>query len=177
MRSTVPAVLLAIALLTSCTIEDEAYTASQVAVIERPDITFTDAEHTFSRQGSQPIRMHTAELSYWMDDERMEAQGLSFSQMDEDGSIIMEGRADSAVIDTAVEVMDLSGDVEMRYVSRDLSIATSHLIFDTRAMTVECDTNVVVTFDDGTISGERLSGDLRSMKLDIATAAQGVVGF
>ena len=84
---------------------------------------------------------------------------------------------DRAFIDTSGEVMDLTGNVEMRYVDRDLSISCHHLIFDTKAMTVECDSAVDLSFDDGTMTGESLSGDLRSMRIEIGRSVQGVVGI
>lgn len=171
------AMFLILVVMTSCSVEDEAYTHSRVAVIERPDVTFTDAVHTFAQQGRDPLTVHSRSLSYWMDEGRMEAEGLSFSQMDEDGELVVEGRADRALIDTSGEVMDLTGNVEMRYVDRDLSISCHHLIFDTMAMTVECDSAVDLSFDDGTMTGESLSGDLRSMRIEIGRSVQGVVGI
>ena len=171
------AMFLVLVVMTSCSVEDEAYTQSRVAVIERPDVTFTDAVHTFAQQGRDPLTVHSRSLSYWMDEGRMEAEGLSFSQMDEEGGLVVEGRADRALIDTSGEVMDLTGNVEMRYVDRDLSISCHHLIFDTKAMTVECDSAVDLSFDDGTMTGENLSGDLRSMRIEIGRSVQGVVGI
>lgn len=170
-------VLLAILSLCSCTVYDEAYVEEQTSVIEHSDIEMGRARYILSQSGRQPVVMESARMSYWMDDNRIEAESPVFSQNGEDGEPDISGSAGRAVIDTDAETMVLEGSVRLESKSASLSIASDHLIFDTANSTVETDGAFSITFDSGAMRGVGLYADLRSMQVDIASLDDGEVSY
>lgn len=170
-------VLLAILSLCSCTVYDEAYVEEQTAVIEHSDIEMGRARYILTQSGRQPVVMESARMSYWMDDNRIEAESPVFSQNGEDGEPDISGSAGRGVIDTDAETMVLEGSVRLESKSASLSIASDHLIFDTANSTVETDGAFSITFDSGAMRGVGLYADLRSMQVDIASLDDGEVSY
>ena len=94
-------VLFAILSLCSCTVYDESYVEEQTAVIEHSDIEMGRARYILSQSGRQPVVMESARMSYWMDDNRIEAESPVFSQNGEDGEPDISGSAGRAVIEVS----------------------------------------------------------------------------
>ena len=169
------ALLLLLFLLSSCSASDPDYASQQAARIEHPDIRLENAVCTLNEHGSTPVTLRAGEITYWTDEERMEAADVSFSQPDSEGQSDISGSAQHARIDTGNEIMYLTGDVRLESISSDLSIQTSSLIFDIRNQRVDSQDYVSVTFSDGSLTGRALSADLRSMQLDLLELEQGEV--
>lgn len=174
MRLTLPAAILTLLLLSSCSAPDTALAEETAAIIERPDIALVDATYTLTTS-SGPVRVTAAETRYWMDEGRVEIDSLVFEQTDSDGSVKLSGNAGSATVDTATEIAVLEGGVEMASPSDNLSISAPGLVFDTARETVETTGEFTVSFDGGTTSGRGLSADLKRMSFDIAQSASGEV--
>lgn len=168
-------IILAILMLSSCTVNDTDYAQEQAQLIEHSDMVLENATCILSHGSSRPVTVSASRISYWMDEQRMEAEGISFSQPGEEGNEDISGSADRAVIDTEAEIMTLEGNVELSSISSSLSISTSRLIFDTGGQTVTTDARALVTFEDGSIAGTGLDADLARMRVDIGFLEDGEV--
>lgn len=171
---TVPLLLL-LALLCSCTLDDGTYAESQAAIIERPDIVLIESTSRLFQEGQNPLVLTAGRLSYWMDEERMEVDGLHFTQSSDDGEVDITGSADHARIDTASSIMELSGSVSLMSRSAGLSISGDQLIFDTQEQTIDASGEVNVSFDGGSLRARGLSADLDSMHMDLGQIIDGEV--
>lgn len=168
-------ILSLIVLLSSCSLDDQDYTAQRAGQIERADIVLTNAVYTLAQENEEPIRLESRTLSYWIDNDRIEAEGISFIQNDGEGNTAVRGRADKAVIDSSSKVMNLEGNVVLESLKDDLSISTQYLIFDTHSSTVNSEDEVSISFDGGSITGYNLSGDLVRLRFDIQSITSGEV--
>ena len=171
---TVPLLLL-IALLCSCTLDDGTYAESQAAIIERPDIVLIESTSRLFQEGQEPLVLTAGRLSYWMYEERMEVEELHFTQNSDDGQVDITGSADHARIDTASSIMELSGSVSLSSRSAGLSISGDQLIFDTQEQTIDASGEVHVSFDGGSLRAIGLSADLDSMHMDLGQIIDGEV--
>lgn len=170
----VPAIITAM-LLSSCILEDQEYAVRRSEEIERADIVLTNALYTLGQENEEPIRLESDSLSYWIDSERIEAENIRFTQMNEDGSPAVRGMADRALIDSGSKIMNLSGNVFLESIDDNLSIRSQYLIFDTERDTVNSEDEVSVSFDGGIIKGCNLSADLVRLDFDIGKIISGEV--
>ena len=158
--------------LSSC-LYDERAAAGTVSVVERPDMVLIDATCTLAQGSERPIDFTAGRMSWWMDEGRMELQDVAFTQADEEGGLSLRGRCDMAQVDTDLEIVNMSGSVEIESISESLSIFADHLIFDTGSMRIESDGDVSIGFSDGTVSGHGLSADLNRRSLSLGGPSQG----
>lgn len=168
-------ILSLIIILSSCSLDDQEYTAQRAQEIERADIVLTNAVYTLAQENEEPIRLESGTLSYWIDRDRIEAERISFIQLDGDGNTAVRGSADNAVIDSSTKVMNLEGNVRLESLKDDLSISTQYLIFDTQNSTVSSEDEVSISFDGGSITGYNLSADLIRLRFDIQNITSGEV--
>ena len=159
-------------MLSSC-LYDEAATAGTVSVVERPDMVLVDAVCTLAQGSERPIDFTAGRMSWWMDEGRMELQDVTFTQVDDEGALILRGRCDEAGVDTDLEIVNMRGAVEIENISESLSISADQLIFDTGSMLIESDGDVTIGFSDGTVSGHGLSADLNRRSLSLGGPSQG----
>ena len=175
LKAVAPFLLLSLLLVSSCTINDEEYSARQTEITEHADIVLHNASCTLSQSDDSPVTLTAEKLSFWTNSNRIEAENLSFVQSDSSGEIKAQGTCRGAVIDTSSEVMDLSGDVELSSPQNDLSISASGLIFDTKAQTVRTDNDVRITFEDGIIEATGLDADLNRMSMSLGNIISGEI--
>ena len=169
--------LFALILLSSCSVNDKSYAESRAAMIEREDIKLINTTSTLSHKRNNPIYIQSSSMSYWIDEDRIEVENMSFIQNDEEGNISLRGSADSATIDSNSEVIHMRGNVRLESLEDQLSIISENLIFDTEEQTVEAEGYVEVVFDSGSVSGYNLSGNLDRMHLDLGITSEGEVYF
>ena len=130
----------------------------------RPDIVLIEAEYTLGQSGENPIFINSSRMTFYSSDSRALTESLSFEQFSDDGSLIIEGHADSSDINTDSKVIDLTGNVMLRKLDNDMLIEADQLTFDSENSTIKADGSVFVQTDDGSFRGSGFSGDL---KMDI----------
>ena len=113
------ALLLLLFLLSSCSASDPDYASQQAARIEHPDIRLENAVCTLNEQGSTPVTLRAGEITYWTDEERMEA-AISGDLSIQTSSLIFDIRNQRVDSQDYVSVTFSDGSLTGRALSADL---------------------------------------------------------
>lgn len=166
--------MLPLLLLTSCS-EEESSTSSGVSDIALADITLLSSTFTLGQQDENPLYLTADTMAFYLNENRVHAEGMVFHQYDDEGAIFIEGNAGSAEINLETKLADLSGGVTIRQLRDNMSIEGTAMIFDSQQQRVESTGRVIVEFDGGTVTGTNLSADLNASLLELSVIEEGVI--
>lgn len=174
MRRSLILLLLTLFLLTACQ-NREAVSSSGTADIALADITLTSSSFTLGQQNENPLYLTAETLAFYLNENRVHAEGMVFHQLDETGNTFIEGSAGSAEIDLESRMAYLSGGVTIRQLRDGMAIEGQSMAFDSQQQRVESSGRVIVEFNGGTVTGTNLSADLNASLLELSVIEEGVI--
>ncbi len=150
-------------LMVSCSLSTEAELASRTLAL--PDLALVNAEYVLKDEESEPIAIQAAEISLFDKTNTAILSSLSFTQRDEEGTILLSGRADEAVANTKNWDAQLSGNVQITDYRNDFVISADELswLHKQQLITAPADRLVTIVYtDDKRIEGYGLDGNLKT---------------
>jgi LPS export ABC transporter protein LptC len=146
---------------------------------DAPDYILTDTVYTISRREFDDITFSAEKAEFYTQKNLVTLEGVSFSQIDDQGSILTEGTADAASIDTDTLFTELSGDVSLYSVTEDISIRSEALFWDHENQELSAaDELVHILYSDGSsVSGRGFTADGAARSFEFAQSAEGVVRY
>lgn len=166
--------LLLLALLSSCSSAEDGEVMA-VEDIALADITLYGSTFTLGQSDENPLYLTASVLAFYLDENRVHAEGMVFHQNDEEGALFIEGSAGEAEIDLGTRFCELSGGVSIKQLRDTMGISGEEMTFDSEEQQVESSGLVKVEFDGGTVAGRNLSADLKSSRLELSVIEEGVI--
>ncbi len=173
------ALSLAAALLAACSL-DYGPGLSEEFAEDMPEMVITDFDHTVVENGRPvfTIRAGRAESYGKLGKTRLERVSFVEYSSAGDGSVVAEGRADSAVFWTETESADLYGAVSFRSARDGVTVESGNLRWDgeKRLLTSGNDTVTTLMDDDGSrLSGSGFSADAARRSFSFGRRIDGTI--
>ncbi|MDC7237502.1 MAG: LPS export ABC transporter periplasmic protein LptC [Sphaerochaetaceae bacterium] len=148
-----------IILLSSCSFLDE--DEESKAAIEHPDIILEDVDYIISRDINGTINLVSNKIEIYNKRNLTIAENASFSVIDKEGKIQVEGSCDNIEIDNETYNTILSGNVKFSIIDPILNITCDNLSWDNDNRVISTtDKTVTVDSDIGLLIGSGLSLNL-----------------
>lgn len=168
--------ILASSLLFSCSLSQEDSFVART--LELPDLRLTNAVYVNKGTDENPITVYAQEISLYNKTNKASITGLTFTQKDAQGEIEIQGRADSAEVDTKTYDAYLQGNIRVEKPSEELVIEADNLRWkeDEMILLSEGDAIVRLSYQDNkTVAGQGFYGDLKHSEFEFTKLLSGVV--
>lgn len=162
--------------LSSCTMESQVPLSPKT--YEFPDISLTEATYVLGRGGEEPLTITASEIAIFEKTNQANLKGLQFSQMDQEGKILLSGRADSATVNTETYDARLYGNILVNQEEEDFTIEAEQLLWlhDEQILQSTEDSSVRIHFDGGqTLEGRGFKGNLKTGTYEFTKQVEGVL--
>jgi LPS export ABC transporter protein LptC len=161
----------------SCSFSYRQETAAEA--VEHPDYILMDTVYTISRLEFNDITFSAQRAEFYTQKNLVTLEDVGFTQTDADGSLLTEGTADTASINTDTLFAELSGDVRLLSLTEDLSIRSESLFWDHENQKLTAgDELVEIIYSDGSsVSGRGFTADGAAGTFEFAQSAEGVVRY
>ncbi len=163
------------ALAVSCSFaEPEGAAAGRPA--DFPDMSLTNAVYVLGQQGANPIRINGSLIEFYQKADTAYLTDITFSQLGKDGTVILSGKADSAIINTKTQDASITGNVELHKVDDSMLIRCEAMTWTDAQQLIQSvgDGLVTVSYGDGnTLTGQGYSGDLANATHEFAQVLSG----
>lgn len=160
-------------LLVSCSNYSTSSTENQDD-LRLADMILEEGSFTLYQEGENPIEFKAKRMAFFSAENKAEIEGISFSQKDEDGNIIIEGSADYGELDTEDELLTLEGNVSLDSIRDEMSIRSDgKLSFNTRTQEVESSSYTIVSSADGEFSSQYFYGNLLEEEYSFSSLESG----
>ena len=100
-------ILLTLLILISCT-DKETSSATESKDLALPDISLKDASFTLGQSGENPLFISGESIEFYMSEDKVYVNNISFTQLDDDGNLFISGSAGYGIINTENKRSDLS---------------------------------------------------------------------
>jgi LPS export ABC transporter protein LptC len=133
---------------------------------------------TVVRDGRPVLVLEAEQARSYADAKRIVLREAVFRELDDDGEVLVTGRADRAVFHTDTEDAEISGNIELYSTREEASVRADELVWHKESRTLEGRDDGVVTLerDDGSrISGSGFSADFRRRTIRFAGQVEGVL--
>ncbi len=171
MKKLIITALFLLLLISSCTRSERPEEPPEMIL---PDMILTDGRFTLYQENEMPITFTAERASFYSADSLALIENISFVQRDADGNITIEGRAESAELDTDNKRLTLKGNVFLNSIRDEMMITTDGtLFFDTVTEEVETSDSVTVTSSDGEFSSAYFYGNLLLEEYSFADLSEG----
>lgn len=163
-------------LLSSCTMESQMPLSSKV--YEFPDISLTEATYVLGRAGESPLTITASEIAIFEKSSQAKLKGLTFSQLDQEGFVLLSGRADSATVNTETYDTQLFGNIRVNQKEEDFTIEAEQLLWfhDEQILQSSEQSAVRILFDGGqTLEGRGFKGNLKTGTYEFTNQVGGVL--
>ena len=165
-------ILLTLLILISCT-DKETSSATESKDLALPDISLKDASFTLGQSGENPLFISGESIEFYMSEDKVYVNNISFTQLDDDGNLFISGSAGYGIINTENKRSDLSKGVNLIQHRDELEISAESLVFDAEKQTVDSPKEVNISFGDGSLKGSNLSADLKSSTFELMSIEDG----
>ncbi len=175
-RAPCPTLLFLAALLAGCSFDYSAASLSDELSESVPDYEIFTVRQQIVRDGGVLLVIDAESARWFADTDTQELDGVTFRELDSDGSTRSEGTAGQARVNATTEALSLSGGVVFRSLSDDRTITAEALDWDPEAETLTAppETEVSVAIGDGNrVSGVRFSANLRTQNFVFAGPVTG----
>ncbi|MDY7029127.1 MAG: LPS export ABC transporter periplasmic protein LptC [Spirochaetota bacterium] len=122
------------------------------------------------------FQIYSAEARMYHKEHRTTLDSVFFQEIDQEGKVVTEGEADSAVIDTQTDNVEINGSIHFASTLYDMFIETDYLYWNNETRTLEGkpDGEVYIEKADGTvISGRGFSVNSPSRKIEFSSEVEG----
>lgn len=122
------------------------------------------------------FQIYSAEAKMYHKEHLTTLDSVFFREIDEEGAVVTEGEADSAVIDTQTDNVEINGSIHFASTLYDMIIETDYLYWNNETRTLEGkpDGEVYIEKDDGTIiRGKGFSVNSPSRKIEFSSEVEG----
>jgi len=128
------------------------------------------------RPGQTSFQIYSLEAKMYHKDHRTTLDSVFFREIDEEGDVVTEGEADSAVIDTQTDNVEINGSIHFASTLYDMIIETEYLYWNNETRTLEgkAEGEVYIEKSDGTtIRGRGFSVNSPSRKIEFSSEVEG----
>ncbi len=128
------------------------------------------------RPGQTSFQIYSLEAKMYHKEHRTTLESVFFQEIDEEGEVVTEGEADSAVIDTQTDNVEITGSIHFASTLYEMIIETEYLYWNNETRTLEgkADREVYIERADGTtISGRGFSVNSPSRKIEFNSEVEG----
>lgn len=165
------ALLLLILALLSCTFSDKSEEVHDKAAL--PTLILENSRYIVGQQNESPITINSKKIEFYSNDNLAIIENFSFEQKDDNGDIIVEGRADKGELNTYSKTMNLEGNVSLIQRSERMEINADKLFFDPDNEEVSANGYVMVKSDQGEFSGSGFFADLKEQLYSFESIEKG----
>ena len=172
------ALVLAHAVLVSCSFNYEEASLEDELSEELPDTVLANAEHTVMRDGRLSVILQAARFEHYTKRDLIVLTDVYFRELDTSGQLVTEGWADAGLYYTDSENAEVSGNVVFLSHSEESGIYAARLQWDDAEHRLYSDEGEAVTVrrDDGSeISGATFDADLARRNVRFRDAAAGTL--
>lgn len=176
MRKRLLGMVLATFLFISCSLSPEQDIEARTFTL--PDIALRNATYVMDRGNDPPLTVVAEEIAIYEQTHQAIIRGLSFSQWDEEGNLILTGHADSAKVDTEVYDAELTGSVWIEKFPEHLIIEAETLnwISEEEKLTSNGDTPVTLFYEnDKKVQGTGMIASLATFNVTFDSVLEGVL--
>ena len=165
-------------LLGSCTFDYQQ--VNEVEEIEHPDFILHHTTYHINRTSTDPLLFTADRAEFFSRKDSVTLIEVSFVQLNEAGETIIDGRSDTASIDTDTNDTILVGNILLSSQTEALTIETESLYWDheTQNLTSPDELLVTVKYDDGSVvQGYGFHADFTRRVIEFAKMTEGVLQY
>ncbi len=161
--------------LISCTFSENNNESHEKAVL--PSLILENATYQLGQSGENPISINSARITFYSDDNSATIENFSFQQIDDDGNIAIEGRANHGELNTNTKAMNLEGEVVLMQLKEEMEIEADSLYFSPEDEEISSNDTVVVKSKSGDFAGTGFFGDLREQTYSFVSLDKGAIAL
>lgn len=152
--------------------------AALVRSVELPDLVLTNATYVLDRGEDTPLTVVAGQIALYDQSHTGVVSDLTFSQKDAQGTLVLQGSADTATVDLQSYDAQLQGAVSVEKIDQNFLIEAEHLrwLHDSEMLVSEEQTEVTVTYEGNKrVRGIGLRADLATSIVTFEQVLEGVV--
>ncbi|NCC64326.1 MAG: hypothetical protein EOM15_06695 [Spirochaetia bacterium] len=168
--------VLASLLMISCSLSVEQEFLSRTDQL--PDLQLSNATYTLDRGHEPPLFLKASRIAIYDVDNRAMLTDVSFFQKDEEGLIVLSGKADEAEVQTQTYDATLSGSIRIEKPSEQLVIEAEELMYNHELMILKSSQNSPITLifeGNKRVVGSDLVAELATATFSFGTLDEGVI--
>ena len=123
-------VILALIPLVGCSLDYSQVSVTEEMSKEIPDSVLHNFSYTKVEGGSPAYEIEAEQAEFYSEQDRTYINQLEFREYDDDGELITEGKAESAVFFTDSENAELEGSLSFYSATEEATVATDYLYWD-----------------------------------------------
>lgn len=159
-------------LFISCKSEDSS--SSPLEEIERPNMKFEEVNYLMSSNDFSPITLTAKTMELYSEKNLAVLEEASFVQKTDDGTIITQGSAQKAEVNTQDYSIVLSGQVQIERPVDHFSLIGSDFVWLNKLQRITTDKEVLLLYDNkGQIKAEGLTCDFKTSSFEFDYVIEG----
>lgn len=141
-----------------------------------PDISLKNAKYLLGREDGDNVMFNAEEMNIFLKEKNAKLSHVSFEQKkDSNGELFVSGKADNADINTETLLSALSGNVMIILHEGNNSITAENINWNKDTQNVESSGRVELKYDDISIDGVDLTGNLQSGVFTFSKIKKGLI--
>jgi hypothetical protein len=168
--------VLASFLFAACSLSPEQ--AALVRSVELPDLALTNATYVLDRGEDHPMYIVAGYIALFDQTHKALATSVTFTQRDDQGSVVLQGSADEATVDLQSYDAQLRGSVTVEKIDQQLLIEAQELqwVHEQQLLLSEGREEVLITYEGNKrVRGTGLSVELATSNVTFERVLEGVV--
>ena len=148
----------------------------ETKAINYPDISLKNAKYLLGREDGDNVMFNAEEMDIFLKEKNAKLSNVSFEQKkDSNGELFVSGKADNADINTETLLSALSGNVMIILHEGNNSITAENINWNKDTQNVESSGRVELKYDDISIDGVDLTGNLQSGVFTFSKIKKGLI--
>jgi LPS export ABC transporter protein LptC len=144
---------------------------------EVPQYTFEDFTHTFVQEGELALKIEASRVEDFSRLSQSRAEGIHFTEYDEEGEVVTEGWADEALVDADTENVDFTGSVYIysSILESGIRAASMHWDRENRLLSTSENDAVRIEKEDGSfVEGRGFEADFKTRRIRFSSDVRGL---